>query len=99
MKHNTSEEIINVLSHELPRLRTEYGVEKLGVFGSVGRGEESAESDLDLLVSFSRPISLFPFLQLEKELSTITGRQVDLVTEGGLKDVVREQVMSSVSYV
>lgn len=64
-------------------------VKRISVFGSFARGEETAESDIDLLVALKpshlRPaLGLFKVIQLEQELKKELGRDVDLVTEEGL---------------
>ena len=55
------------------------------VFGSVARGEATAASDIDLLVDFDKESSLFDVLHLTDELKTLLGREVDVVSTGGLK--------------
>jgi len=62
---------------------------RISVFGSYARGEETAKSDIDLLVALKpshlRPVlGLFDFIRLEQELKKELGREVDLVTEEGL---------------
>ena len=59
---------------------------KVWLFGSYARGEETPESDVDLLVEFdhSTPIGLFAYAQMWRELEERLGRQVDLVEEGTL---------------
>lgn len=62
---------------------------RISVFGSYARGEETANSDIDLLVALkpsgSRPVlGLFELIELEQELEKKLGREVDLVTEDGL---------------
>ena len=64
-------------------------VKRISVFGSYARGEETAESDIDLLVALKpshlRPaLGLFEAMRLEQELKNELGRDVDLVTEEGL---------------
>ncbi|MEW6287983.1 MAG: nucleotidyltransferase family protein [Chloroflexota bacterium] len=64
-------------------------VKRISVFGSYARGEETAESDIDLLVALKpshlRPaLGLFEFIRLEQELKKTLGCEVDLVTEDGL---------------
>lgn len=62
-------------------------VDKAWVFGSFARGEETAESDIDILVKFSPEahISLFGYLHMRNELKDLLERDVDLVEEGQLK--------------
>ncbi len=62
---------------------------RISVFGSYARGEETAKSDIDLLVALKpshlRPaLGLFDFIRLEQELKKELGREVDLVTEEGI---------------
>lgn len=66
-----------------------FGVETLRLFGSVARGDASAESDVDLLVKFRRAPSFSSFMKLRIFLEDLLGREVDLITEPGLRDRVR----------
>jgi len=66
-----------------------WGVWKVALFGSVARGEESSESDIDILVQFKEPIGLFALARLKRSLSEKLGRNVDLVTEGALSPYIR----------
>lgn len=59
----------------------EHGAVEAYVFGSMTRGEERPDSDLDLLVTFNPPISLFDRLNLAEKLAGIAGRNVDLLEE------------------
>ncbi len=76
-----------ILSMLLP-----YGVKRVALFGSVVRGEDSPDSDIDILVSFREPIGLFALAGLRQELSERLGRPVDLVTEGFLSRYLRPYV-------
>lgn len=69
-----------------------YKPNKLGVFGSYARGENTKESDLDLLVEFGVRINLFDLIGLEQDLSETLGVKVDLVTERALSPRVRPYV-------
>jgi len=71
----------------------QHDVAWLGVFGSVARGEASEKSDIDLLVRFSKPISLLSHIAVEDRLAEALGRKIDLVTEEALSPYIREQVM------
>lgn len=68
-------------------------VAMLGIFGSVVRGEATEESDLDLLVAFSRRKSLLSLVALERQLAGALGRKVDLLTEAALSPYLRERIM------
>ncbi len=60
---------------------------KAWLFGSFARGEETPESDVDILVKFDRtlPIGLFAYVRMHRELEERLGRKVDLVEEGTLR--------------
>jgi len=57
-----------------------FGVVEAFLFGSVARGEERPDSDVDLLVTFARPTSYFRQLDLAEALSKLSGRKIDLMT-------------------
>jgi predicted nucleotidyltransferase len=69
-----------------------YGVTRVALFGSVARGEETPESDIDILVRFTKPIGLFKWVALEEELSKRLGRKADLVSERALSKYIRPYV-------
>jgi predicted nucleotidyltransferase len=76
--------IIACLRVALPDPRRRWPIGSLTLFGSVVR-DGQAESDLDVLVEFDRPIDLFACLALEEDLAALAGRRVDLVSRGVLK--------------
>ena len=71
-----------------------FGVETIRVFGSFARGEASAQSDLDLLVSFQPDRSLLDLIGFKQELEDALGHAVDVVEEDGLSPYLRERVLS-----
>lgn len=86
------EEIHKQLQALKPDLERDYRVSSIAIFGSVARDEQSEESDLDLLISFDEPVSLFDVVRLEQELESQLGVEVDVVTEGSLKPRIGERV-------
>ena len=62
-------------------------VVKAWLFGPYARGEQTEDSDVDLMVKFDRslPIGLFAFMRMHRELEEKLGRKVDLVEEGTLR--------------
>jgi hypothetical protein len=90
------ERIRQILQNSLPRLKEEYQVRSLGLFGSYVRQEQSPTSDLDVLVSFSEPPSLLQFIALENYLSDLLGIQVDLVMRDALKPHLGRQILQEV---
>ncbi len=67
-------------------------VARLEVFGSTARGEANKDSDVDLLVEISKRKSLLTLVALERKLSTVLGRKVDLLTEASISPYLREQI-------
>ncbi|MCW2673831.1 MAG: transcriptional regulator, family [Frankiales bacterium] len=69
-----------------------HGVRVLGVFGSVARGEDRPDSDVDLLVEFPSEMGLFALARVRQELADLLGSPVELIPEAGLKAGVRRLV-------
>jgi uncharacterized protein len=84
----------NALIERLVEVCCREGAEMVALYGSAARGEETADSDLDLLVRFRDAKSLVSFARLERHLSEIAGRPVDLVTEGSLSRHIRPHVLA-----
>jgi hypothetical protein len=95
----TSDEVTQKLAAQLATLRKTYGVKRIGLFGSVVRGEQHPGSDIDLLVEFVEPVGLFKFIELENRLSELLNARVDLVTPNALKPAIGERILSEVRYV
>jgi uncharacterized protein len=87
---------IRILRQHLPELKEKYSVSYLGVFGSYVRGEQTCESDLDVLVEFYETPDLLKYIELEYYLSDLLGVKVDLVTRTGLKPNVGKRVLNEV---
>ena len=91
---NKLENIVAGLKKELPKIKSRYNVTTLEVFGSFVRHEENTNSDLDILVSFSKAPPLFKFIELEDYLSEILGVKVDLVMKSSLKPNIGKRILS-----
>lgn len=73
----------------------QYGARRIRVFGSVARGDEGPDSDIDFLVDFPRGYDLFAQrMPLAERLAEITGRRLDLIPEHELNRHVRDIVLS-----
>ena len=74
-----------------------YGVEEIGVFGSFARGDQNAESDIDISVELNHdkvPVGLFEFAGMQFYLEDLLGRKVDLVTKTGIKPMIKDRILS-----
>jgi hypothetical protein len=87
------EQVIAILREHEVELRAA-GVVRLSLFGSTARGDQRPDSDIDLLAAFddARRISLLDVAGIERQISRILGRSVELVEEGTLKSRVRKNV-------
>ena len=81
---------------EILRLSESYGARNVRVFGSVVRGEATAQSDIDILVTMDRDRSLLDRIALMRKLEELLGRKVDVVNENAISDEFRELIGSEV---
>ncbi len=91
---NDLKNISTKLRKELTKLRSDFHVLSLEIFGSFVRNEQTPDSDIDILVTFSQPPSLFKFIELEDYLSGILGVKVDLVMKSSLKPNIGKRIIS-----
>ena len=69
-----------------------YDVTYAAIFGSFARGDETNDSDLDLLITLARPIGVFALARMKRELEEVVGREVDLVTTNALSPRVSPHI-------
>lgn len=84
------------LRDALPEIAARYGVTQLGLFGSYVRGEQRADSDLDVLVEFAETPGLLRYIELEDYLTDRLGVRVDLALQESLKPKIGERVRCEV---
>lgn len=87
------EEILAARRGEVLRIAREHGVVRVRVFGSVARGDATADSDIDLLIDVRGPTPPWFPGGLVAELESLLGRRVDVVEPDALGDDVRERVL------
>lgn len=92
----TIKEITTTIEALKPQLRERFKVKTIGVFGSYVHGEQTSESDVDVLVEFEEPIGLFEFMDLEFFLSDTLGVKVDLVSKKALKPHIGKRILEEV---
>ena len=69
-------------------------VSMVGIFGSTARGEDSPSSDIDLIVRFTKPKSLLSLVKLERKLSAVLGRKVDLLTQSAISPYLKDRILN-----
>jgi len=95
----TKDELITVLTENRDRIRA-LGVRRLGLFGSFARGEQRADSDVDVLVEFEPGQKTFDrFIGLSFCLEDLLGRAVELVTPESLSPHIGPHILREVEYV
>ena len=95
----TLEEIERILRQRKSELRDRYGIMEMGVFGSYARGEQGENSDVDILVTLERPVSLLTFAEMGHYLEDLLGLRVDLVLKKTLKPFIGQHILKEVQYV
>jgi len=99
MKNNTKLSMIQTkLNQLLPELIDKYNIESLGIFGSYVRSDETKDSDLDLLVNFTKKPGLLKYIELENYLTDMLQIKVDLVMRSALKPQISKQILEEVVY-
>ncbi len=87
-------EILSMLRMLLPYVTQNYQVNSIEVFGSYVRGQQNSNSDLDVLVTFSKIPGLIKFLELKNYLSDQLGVNVDLVMKDSLKPGISSYILN-----
>ena len=84
----------------LPMLRTQYGVKRIGIFGSFARGEAKRSSDVDVLVEFEQGQATFDnFMRLVYDLEDLFKRKVDLLTMAGIDKYMKSRIEREVVWI
>lgn len=91
----TRERILGLLQANHAFLAHEFGVSKIGLFGSFAKGQSDETSDVDIVVEFDRPIG-FRFVDLVEYLENLLGRKVEVLTPAGIQGIRIESVAKSI---
>jgi len=92
------EQIKIIISRHKRELSRKYAVRQIGLFGSVVTGKATKNSDIDILVDFSKPVSLLKLVRLENYLSDLFKLKVDLVPKQDIRTELRERILSQTLY-
>ena len=99
----TSEEVLRKIKENRDKIKR-FGVKRIGLFGSYIRGEQKAESDIDVVVEFEEGKATFDnFLNLAEYLEKLLGKKVDLLTKDGVRSIriehIQKEIEENVIYV
>ena len=90
--------ILNTLLSIRPQLSERFAVSTIGLFGSVLRDDYTVNSDIDIIVDFSRPVGI-EFIDLAEFLESKFHRRVDLVSKNGINSKFFDLIKSEIQYV
>lgn len=93
MPMDEREQLVGQLRQLKPALAQRYKVRGLALFGSLARGAQSADSDVDLLVDFEDDADLLDMMGLANDLEEALARKVDVVPRRALRPEIRDQVL------
>ena len=92
--------VLKKLEAAAPAIRSQYGVTRIGIFGSFARGEQTRTSDVDVLVDLAPGYAtLKNFVGLADHLEALFRRKVDLITVEGLDNYIRKHVEAEVIWI
>lgn len=95
----TRDEVLQFLGSHKQEIMRNYGVVRLGVFGSYARGDQRDDSDIDIAVEMETDHIFRKFFALERYLKENLRSPVDLGIESALKPLAREKIMKEIVYV
>ena len=88
------EELLKAKRQEILAIAARHGAHNVRVFGSVARGEEKAESDIDIFVEMESGMSLMDHVTLMQDLEDLLERKVDVVSDRALHWYIRDRVLA-----
>ncbi|MGB0560688.1 MAG: nucleotidyltransferase family protein [Spirulinaceae cyanobacterium] len=88
------DEIKSLLQEHRTVLRKQFRVTALSIFGSYAKGQQTRESDVDILIEYEQAPTLWMIAELKDYLGNVLGLRVDIVTRNGLKKRIRERVLA-----
>lgn len=79
---------------EILEVALKHGATNVRVFGSVVRGDDTAQSDLDLLVDMENGRSLYDLIGFQQEMEDLLGHRVDVLTERGINHQLKDYILA-----
>lgn len=92
-KTYTINEIKTIIEENRNYIEEQFFVDKFLLFGSYAKNLQTSQSDIDLLVSFTKPVDMFKFMDLEEYLAKLFNKKIDLGTISALKSFVKDKIL------
>jgi predicted nucleotidyltransferase len=91
----TKKYILETLVNEFPKLKQDFKVRRIGLFGSYSQNLANDDSDIDLVIEFSEPIGL-KFIQLCDYLEHLFNKNVDILMPAGLESIKSKSIIDNI---
>ena len=87
------ERLLQERRSDILQLATRHGARRVRIFGSIIRGTATEGSDIDFLVAFEPDRSLLDLIGFKQDLQELLGREIDVVSEGGLSPYLKDRIL------
>jgi predicted nucleotidyltransferase len=95
----TLDSILTKLSLHKSEIFDKYNLKELGIFGSLVRGENNINSDVDMVVEYNVTPDLLRYIELENRIENILETKVDLVIKNSIRPELKNEILSEVIYI
>ncbi len=98
----TREKIIQKLRDKYSHLSSQFGIKRIGIFGSYAIGAQNTGSDIDIIVEFEKPIGL-KFVEFSEYLESLLEKKTDILTVAGVEGIrnprIAQKIKETIIYV
>lgn len=84
---------IQDIERKISPILRKYGITSVSLVGSVARGQETDNSDIDLIIELNAPVGLLTFARIKRELEGALGKSVDLLERSALKPRIKKYLL------
>lgn len=89
----TAAKLVHAKREQVLSLAKEHGAYNVRIFGSIARGDDREDSDIDLLIDFESDRSLLDYVGLQQDLQELLGKRVELAQPTALHPLIRDQIL------
>ena len=96
---NSIGKIIDNLKSAKHQLYTDFNINEIGVFGSYSRNEQTENSDIDILVEFSKDIGLIRYMQIENYIKKLIGENAEVVIKSDIRPELKDEILKETIFI